>query len=29
VNLGVTRADPLVSLKIDAPCAEALGFLLD
>lgn len=27
VNLGVTRADPLVTLKIDAPCAEALAFL--
>ena len=29
VNLGVTRADPLVSLKIEAPCADALAFLLD
>ena len=29
VNLGVTRADPLTTLKIDAPCAEALAFLLD
>lgn len=29
VNLGVTRADPLVTLKIDAPCAEALAFLLE
>lgn len=29
VTLGVTRADPLVTLKIDAPCAEALAFLLD
>ena len=28
VNLGVTRADPLVTLKMDAPCAEALAFLL-
>lgn len=28
VNLGVTRADPLVTLKVDAPCASALGFLL-
>lgn len=27
VNLGVTRADPLVTLKIDAPCVEALSFL--
>ncbi|MEW5836096.1 MAG: NAD-dependent protein deacetylase [Pseudomonadota bacterium] len=27
VNLGVTRADPLVTLKVDAPCAEALAFL--
>lgn len=27
VNLGVTRADPLVTLKIDAPCAAALAFL--
>jgi len=29
VNLGVTRADPLVTLKIDAPCAEAMAFLLE
>lgn len=29
VNLGVTRADPLVTLKVDAPCAAALAFLLD
>lgn len=29
VNLGVTRADPLVTLKVDARCAEALAFLLD
>ena len=28
VNLGVTRADPLVALKVDLPCAQALGFLL-
>jgi NAD-dependent SIR2 family protein deacetylase len=28
VNLGRTRADPLLSLKIDAPCDEALAFLL-
>ena len=27
VNLGVTRADALVTLKIDAPCVEALSFL--
>jgi len=27
VNLGVTRADPLVTLKVDAPCADALAFL--
>lgn len=29
VNLGVTRADPLVTLKVDAPCAEALAFMLE
>ena len=29
VNLGRTRADPLLSLKIEQPCAEALAFLLD
>jgi NAD-dependent SIR2 family protein deacetylase len=28
VNLGRTRADPLLSLKVEAPCAEALSFLL-
>jgi NAD-dependent SIR2 family protein deacetylase len=28
VNLGRTRADPLLTLKIDQPCAEALAFLL-
>ena len=28
VNLGCTRADPLLSLKIAAPCADALAFLL-
>ncbi|GAA4333099.1 NAD-dependent protein deacetylase [Pigmentiphaga soli] len=28
VNLGRTRADDLLSLKIDLPCAQALGFLL-
>lgn len=27
VNLGRTRADPLLSLKIERPCAEALAFL--
>jgi len=29
VNLGRTRADPLLALKVDARCAEALAFLLD
>jgi NAD-dependent SIR2 family protein deacetylase len=29
VNLGRTRADPLLSLKVQASCAEALSFLLD
>lgn len=29
VNLGRTRADALLSLKIEQPCAQALGFLLD
>jgi NAD-dependent SIR2 family protein deacetylase len=29
VNLGRTRADDLLALKIVAPCAEALAFLLD
>ncbi len=28
VNLGRTRADDLLSLKIELPCAEALAFLL-
>jgi NAD-dependent SIR2 family protein deacetylase len=28
VNLGRTRADPLLSLKVEQPCAEALAFLL-
>jgi NAD-dependent SIR2 family protein deacetylase len=28
VNLGTTRADGLLELKISAPCAEALAFLL-
>jgi NAD-dependent SIR2 family protein deacetylase len=27
VNLGRTRADPLLSLKVERSCAEALGFL--
>ncbi|WP_233842715.1 NAD-dependent protein deacetylase [Dyella sp. 2HG41-7] len=27
VNLGRTRADPLLSLKVNQPCAEALAFL--
>jgi NAD-dependent SIR2 family protein deacetylase len=27
VNMGHTRADPLLSLKIEQPCAEALAFL--
>ncbi len=29
VNLGRTRADTLLSLKIEQPCAQALAFLLD
>lgn len=29
VNLGRTRADALLSLKIEQPCAQALAFLLD
>jgi NAD-dependent SIR2 family protein deacetylase len=29
VNLGTTRADDLLSLKVTAPCADALAFLLD
>ncbi len=28
VNLGRTRADELLTLKVDAPCADALAFLL-
>ena len=28
VNLGKTRADDLLSLKLELPCAEALAFLL-
>ena len=28
VNLGRTRADELLTLKVERPCAEALGFLL-
>jgi NAD-dependent SIR2 family protein deacetylase len=28
VNLGRTRADELLALKVSAPCAEALAFLL-
>ncbi len=27
VNQGRTRADPLLTLKVDAPCAQALSFL--
>lgn len=27
INLGHTRADPLLSLKIEQPCAQALAFL--
>ncbi len=29
VNLGRTRADALLSLKVEIPCAQALAFLLD
>ena len=29
VNLGRTRADPLLALKVEQPCAEALNFLLE
>ncbi|QRN55869.1 NAD-dependent protein deacetylase [Dyella caseinilytica] len=29
VNLGRTRADPLLNLKIEQPCAQALAFLLE
>ena len=28
VNLGRTRADALLTLKVEAPCEEALAFLL-
>ncbi len=28
INLGRTRADPLLALKVEANCEEALGFLL-
>jgi NAD-dependent SIR2 family protein deacetylase len=28
INLGRTRADDLLTLKVERPCAEALGFLL-
>lgn len=28
VNLGTTRADPLIALKVEAPCEAALAFLL-
>ena len=28
VNLGRTRADPLIALKVEAPCEQALAFLL-
>jgi NAD-dependent SIR2 family protein deacetylase len=27
VNIGLTRADPLLSFKIEQPCAEALAFI--
>ena len=29
VNLGRTRADDLLALKVAQPCADALAFLLD
>jgi len=29
VNLGRTRADDLVSLRVAQPCGEALAFLLE
>jgi len=29
VNLGLTRADALLALKVEAPCEEALAFLLE
>ena len=28
INRGVTRADPLLNLKIDADCGEALGLVV-
>jgi hypothetical protein len=28
VNLGRTRADEMLALKVEAPCETALGFLL-
>ena len=28
VNFGRTRADDLLTLKVEAPCEAALGFLL-
>jgi NAD-dependent SIR2 family protein deacetylase len=28
VNLGRTRADDLLALKVEQPCADALAFLL-
>jgi hypothetical protein len=27
INLGRTRADPLLSLKVEAPCGDALAAL--
>jgi NAD-dependent SIR2 family protein deacetylase len=27
INLGRTRADDLLQLKVELPCAEALGFI--
>jgi NAD-dependent SIR2 family protein deacetylase len=29
INLGVTRADDVLSLKINQSCAEALSYLLE
>jgi hypothetical protein len=29
VNLGRTRADELLALKVNQPCVSALAFLLD
>jgi NAD-dependent SIR2 family protein deacetylase len=29
VNLGRTRADELLTLKVNQPCVSALAFLLD